>query len=207
MRYCLSIAFVYFGYDESDIINANFAYRSTWVDNQQDKNWWYKESKDSTAINDVWVCSVSHYDYMHRFNIEHTENAEKLTTQTKTIISQMISFAEAVIREFNEYQNGIVDEPEYIEKCKPLFEEISKLYFTETSLAIPPVKLHEWSQKCNNIASTIHDFTIFYGDAFMADRTAENRIQCMRMAIKRYYEDLQALGQGNQDHIIGLPIH
>ncbi len=68
-----NIVFSYFGYDESDIVNANYAYRTVWVDEKQDKGWWYKTTKDSRVIDGIYVVSISYYDMMHKFNAENTE--------------------------------------------------------------------------------------------------------------------------------------
>lgn len=193
-----NIVFSYFGYDESDIVNANYAYRAIWADDNQDKGWWYKTIKDSRVIDDIYVVSTSYYDIMHKFNAENTEDASNLIEHTKKIISGMINYAEQVIHQFNEYQNENINEAEFISYCTPLFKEISRLYFAETELGIPPVTIHEWSQRCSNIAATIHDFTLYYGDKCLTDRTADNRLQCMKRAIRRYQDDLRALDYDNK---------
>lgn len=201
-----NMIFMYFGYDISDIANANYAYRTIWVDDKQDRNWWYRASKDSAIINDINVIVIPYYDMMHKFNLDHTDDADHLVKQTKDIMGKMISNAELVICEFREYQNGSIDENEYIQHCTPFFEEISRLYFAQSELEIPPVELNEWSQKYSNIAATIHDFTLFYSEKFLKERTPENRIQCMKMAIRTYQDELQDLKKVEESsHLIGLP--
>jgi len=37
----INIVFGYFGNDETDLENDNYEYRTTWVDDTQDKQWWY----------------------------------------------------------------------------------------------------------------------------------------------------------------------
>jgi len=200
-----NIVFAYFGYDETDIVNANYAYRAIWADDKQDKSIWYKLTKDSCLVDNIFITTVSYYDMMHKFNLEHTDSAEELIGKTKEIISKLISSAELVIREFTEYQNEVIDEEEMVRRIQPLIREIDRLYFVEADLGIPPVELHEWSQKCSNIAATIHDFSLFYSERFLKDRTPENRIQCMKMTIKRYHDDLYSLSVADKEQLISLP--
>ena len=188
-----NIVFCYYGYDDTDIINNNYAFRTIWVDSTQDRNWWYKKTNESEIINDTQIVTISYYDIMRRFNINHTATSDKLIHRTKEIISSMINLAEKFIRNFAEVENEEATEEQFIQIIQPVLQEIEKLYFEESDLDIPPNDLHEWSQRCTCIAATIHDFCIYYSDKYITSRTSVNRKQCVKMTIKRYYQDLELL--------------
>lgn len=188
-----NIVFCYYGYDDTDIINNNYAFRTIWVDSTQDRNWWYKKTNESEIINDTQIVTISYYDMMRRFNINHTATSDELIHRTKEIISSMINLAEKFIRNFAEVENEEATEEQFIQIIKPVLQEIEKLYFEESDLDIPPNDLHEWSQRCTCIAATIHDFCIYYSDKYITSRTSVNRKQCVKMTIKRYYQDLELL--------------
>ena len=50
-----NIVWCYFGYDEDDMVDGNFVFHTTWVDDLQDKNWWYRKSKNSMIVNNVYI--------------------------------------------------------------------------------------------------------------------------------------------------------
>lgn len=195
----VNVAFLYFGYDDTDIANSNFAYRSIWADESQDRNGWYKQGKDSEVIDDICVIVLNEYNMMKRFTLEHTGNEAELRTATNAIVSRMITLAEQVISQFHEYQNGSFLETELIRRLTPLIQEINALYLETTELDIPPVSLHSWFQTCSDIAATIHDFYIYYSDRGIHTRTAENRKQCMNMTIKRYHRQLFKLQEAEKE--------
>ena len=188
-----NLVFCYFGLDETDMINANYLCHTTWVDETQDKNWWYRLNKNSEVIDDVHFNIHSYYESLKAFTEKHTATKEKLIAETRAIITRMVTLAEQIISLYNEFLNGAKSENDYKNDIAGITSELSKLYFAETNLDIPPHDLKEWSQLCSNLAGTIHDFTLYYGQNAFSKRTPENRKACMDMSIKRYYRDLEKL--------------
>lgn len=186
-----NIVFSYFGLDEDDIIEHNFICHTTWVDNTQDKTWWYRLYKNDEVINDIHFNMHSYYQSLKIFTQEHTALKDDLVKDTMEIMSQMITQAEKVIALYNEYLNEITSENVFIDEMSKIIPNIERLYFAETSLDIPPKDLKEWCQFCSNLSATIHDFTLFYGQNAFLKRTSENRIACMNMTIERYYQELE----------------
>lgn len=191
----VNVVFLFFGYDESDVQNSNFAYRAIWADGMQagNKGYWYNQSRNSKIIDDIWIEQTPHYDFMHKFNAENTGDETDLRQETDRIISRMISLAESVIAEFHEYQNEIYNEKEFIHKIRPFLEDINSLYIDETNLDLPPSHLRKWCQSCSSLAATIHDFFVYYDSRFLYRRTEQNRTQCMIVSIKRYHKELRKL--------------
>lgn len=188
-----NLIFCYFGLDETDIIRGNYICHTTWADDTQDKNWWYRMSKNCEIINGIHFNIHSYYQSLKAFTEEHTGTKEKLVADTRAIITRMVTLAEQVIAQFNELLNGTKNEEVFRNDIAGIIPEINKLYFEESNLDIPPNDLTEWCQLCSNLSGSIHDFTLFYGQQYFLDRTPENRKACMNMSIKQYYKDLEKL--------------
>lgn len=188
-----NIVFCYFGLDETDIVNHNYICWTTWVDNTQDKNWWYRLGKNCEVINDIHFNVCTYYKSMRAFTEEHTGTREQLISETRAIITRMVTLAEQLISLYNEFLNEAKDEDDFRNEISDISAELTKLYFAETDLDIPPNDLKEWCQCCSGLASTIQDLTLYYGHNKFEERTPENRKICMDMSIKQYYEDLEKL--------------
>lgn len=189
--------FCYYGRDETDIVNSNYLCHTTWVDDNQDKKWWYRVDKNSSIINNIHFNFYSYYENLRIFTEKNTGDKDSLMEKTKSIISNLIMLAEKVIGLYNEFLNGTKTEEELVDDIELLIPAIDKYYFAETELPISPIELKAWSQCCSNLAGTIHDFTLFYNKKYLAGRDCKNRIACMNMTINRYYEDLEALKRTN----------
>ncbi len=187
-----NLIFCYFGLDESDILNTNYLCHTTWADDSQDKKWWYRKNNNSEVINNIHFDISTYYQSAKAFIIVHTGEKETLISETCTIISAMITYAEQVISMFNEYLNCEITEEVFKYRISSVCAELNRLYFAETDLPIPPDELKTWSQACTNLASGIHDFTLYYGENCFASRTSENRKACMEFSIKQYYRNLEA---------------
>lgn len=188
-----NIIFCYFGRDEFDITNSNFLCHTTWVDETQDKNHWYKKYKHCEVINDVHFNYHTYYNNLKIFQEENTGDSNSLIPQTKEIMSNLISLAEKVIGIYNEFLNKTKSEDEFIQELNKLIPIIDKWYFAESELDLPPKELKNWGLACTGLAGTIHDFTMFYNEHGLTKRTFDNRIACMNITKERYFEDLEKL--------------
>lgn len=188
-----NIIFCYFGRDESDIINSNYICHTTWVDETQNREHWYRLCNDCEIIENIHFNIHGYYSSLKVFNDENTGDKNTLIIETKKIISELISLAEKVIGLYNEFINKTMNEQELVIAMEPLIHLIDKWYFAEGDLDIPPKEIKSWCQSCSNLAATIHDFTLFYNEQYLSSRTEKNRKECMNLTIKRYYFDLDQL--------------
>ncbi|EAE8633134.1 caspase family protein, partial [Listeria monocytogenes] len=183
----------YFGRDEFDITNANYICHTTWIDDSQDKSWWYRLSGNSEVINDIHFSFHTYYNALKIFQQENTDEDKSLISQTKEIIGNLISLAEQVIGIYNEFLNKTKTENEFIQELNKIVPIIDKWYYEETELDLPSKELKDWCSACTSLAGTIHEFTIFYNEHGLSKRTFDNRIECMNITRQRYYEDLEKL--------------
>jgi len=193
-----NIIFCYFGRDEFDITNSNYICHTTWVDEIQNKDWWYRLSGNCEIINDIHFNFHTYYKTLKIFQQENTGEENSLVSQTKEIISNLISLAEKVIGIYNEFLNETKTEDEFVQELSKLVPIIDKWYFAESELDLPPKELKNWCSACTGLAATIHDFTMFYNKHGLSSRTFDNRIACMNITKDRYYEDLEKLKSEEQ---------
>ena len=188
-----NLVFCYFGHDEADMIKCNYICHTTWVDDTQDKDWWYRKYKNTETINDIHFNFHSYYESLKTFIEARTGIKENLVIDTKEIISQMATLAEQVIVLYNEFLNGNKKEDKLITDIALLAPDIKRLYFDIGNLPAAPNEMEEWSQCCYALASTIRDLSLYYSDYYVQNRTPENRKACMDISIQQYYKDLEVL--------------
>lgn len=151
----------HFGYDEDDMISGNFFCRTTWVDDLQDKNWWYRTSKNTIFANGVHIDVNGSYDMIKSLK-DNNVNKDELISLTREYTNKLISTAEQYIMVFREYLNNTITEEQLINAVAPFNNQISVLFLKQSDLPIPPNELDNWSNIHTKIACTIHDFSLFY---------------------------------------------
>lgn len=184
-----NIIFAYYGYDETDMVNSSYAFRSVWVDKNQDKNHWYRTSEKSSVINDIWIEEYKTYSFIRKLTTDNTSDNETLIERTRSCMIKMIVAAEKFRSIYREYINRTTTEEDFINQTKDLSAEIRNLYFEQSDLPIASKDLHNWSTAYSLLASTIDDFVIAYDSN--TKRDSNNRKQLMDITIKRYNECLE----------------
>ena len=188
-----NIVWCYFGYDEDDMIDRNFFCHTIWVDDLQDKNWWYRKSENSMTVNNVYIDIHTSYEIIK--SLYHSENIDKdgLILQTRKYTSELISVGERYIKLYREYRNNTISEEQLIEAVASLNETISILYSKQSKLPVPPKELHDWANVHRQISCTIHDFSLYYSKQHLGTWPSKNRMFLMNTSIKRYETELELL--------------
>lgn len=188
-----NIIWCYFAYSEDDVSDGNFYCQTTWVDDKQDKNWWYKLTATSQVINGIHLNINRSYNVIKNMLHEEEIDVHDLVKKTRELTAQIVSAGEKYISHYREYRNNVISETELVDSVEELNETISALYFQQSDLPYAPKELREWSNAHTSIAGSIHDFSLFYNKRYMEKWKPENRIYLMDAAIKRYESDLEAL--------------
>lgn len=187
-----SIIWIFFGRDEYDMLSKTFICRTTWIDDNQDKEWWYKaNNKNTFIINNIHYQIFPYYESLKKLEKENMSGKESSIAQVKRILEELVTDAEEFISIYNEYRNGEYDEEEFVYKTKDLRKRITQYYLLSTDLDFPPKELYEWEKACMGLFGTIYDFSLFYNEYGMKQRDKKNRVSCTDSAIERYYEDLE----------------
>lgn len=188
-----NIIWCYFGYSEEDMIDCNFFCHTTWVDETQDKNWWYKDKKTAKVISGIHFEINDSYDAIKEFQKNISMSDEMLTLEIRRISASVINAAEKFIRIYREYRNGKISEDILIDAVEPIGQEIHALFMQESNLPYPSLSLHEWAMAHEELASTVYDFSLYYNKQFFNKWSAENKIYLMGESIKKYESVLENL--------------
>lgn len=187
-----NIVWCYFGYDEDDMVDCNFICHSTWVDDAQDKEYWYRTSKNAITAKGVHIDVHSSYELIKKLK-DNTLDKDELIQITRKYTANIISAAEQYIKVFREYINNTITEEELIDSVAPLNIEISKWFLKQSDLPIPPKELHDWAHIHTKLSCTIHDFSLFYDKKNLKTWKSENRKRLLQNAIKQYEMELEEL--------------
>lgn len=193
-----NVIFCYFGYSIEDMANNNYAFRANWVDDNQDRGYWYKKSKDAIVINDVIVYTNNSYSFLREYILNNTSDSETIVKNIRSCIYQMIELTETYIRQFREYKNNIITtEDELMDNVEKISQRIRKLYLEYTDLPIVPVELKNWESAYSNLAATIDDFCLCYDKNNKRD--SNNRFALTEQTIRRYYYDLEKIKEVDKE--------
>lgn len=191
-----NVVFYYFGYDEDDIVNSNFAYNATWVDDAQDKNEWYYMGENAKIKNNVYIQTNNAYKLIKTMQQSNMSDNEFIEL-TKKYTVEIIYAAEQYIKIFREYINNVICEEELVSRVEPIGKQISMLFFKHNDLPLAPRRLHDWSQKHDQIISTIHNFSLFYNQEYLDTWDYDRRKWLMKNAIMQYERELEMLKQAD----------
>ena len=72
-------------------------------------------------------------------------SVDELIQITREYTANLISAAEQYIKIFREYLNNTLTEEQLIDSVAPLNIEITKWFFKQSDLPIPPKELHDWA--------------------------------------------------------------
>ncbi len=188
-----NIIWCYFGYGEEDIIDCNFVCHTTWVDEAQDKNWWYREKKTAQNIGGIYFEINNSYDAIKEFTQNSGMRDEELIQEIRTISRNIINAAEQFIKIYREYRNGDLSEKDLIDAVDSIGCEIHALFIQEGNLPYPSLPLREWAVAHEQLAGYASDFSLYYNKRYLDKWTTESRIYLMGESIKKYESALDAL--------------
>lgn len=185
-----NIIYCYYGRDEFDLLKGNYLCKTTWVDENQNKEHWYRLNKNSELINGVHFDIFEYYKTLKSFMERNIGNRDRLISETELIMSNLINLAEKAIAFYLEFLNKVKTENELFDEFGIIIPEIKKSCLAKTELDISPIDLNSWNDSCDELAGAVYEFIWYYNKDNKLDRTSQNRVSCMDMAIKRYYETL-----------------
>lgn len=188
-----NIVWCYLGYSEEDMVDCTFACHTTWVDETQDKNRWYRDKKTAKVISGIYFEINDLYDTIKEFQQNTAMNDEMLIREIRRISTSIVNAAERFIRAYREYCNGELSEEDLINAVEPIGNEIHTLFMQEGNLPYPSLPLREWAVAHEQLASVVDDFYLYYNKRYLDKWSTENRIHLMGDSIKKYERALETL--------------
>lgn len=187
-----NIVWCYFGYDEEDVNEGNYIFRSTWVDENQDRNHWYRKTNNSTIIFDLKIEKFGSYELNKEIKNSNLDMHKQIQL-IRTATSKLIYNAEKYIAFFREYLNNTLTEDQFIKLVVPLNSSISKIFFEQSDFPKPGYDIYNWAFANSDLALTIYELTLFYKNKNLKIWDKEGRILQFSKTIKKYESDLEKL--------------
>lgn len=188
-----NIIWCYFGYSEEDIVDCTYYCHTTWVDETQDKTYWYSEKKTAREVAGIYFEINDLYDTIKEFQQNSVMSDEMLIQKIRTISTKIINAAEQFIKIYREYRNGELSEEDLIDAVESIGYEIHSLFMQEENLPYPSLSLREWAVAHEQLASAVSDFSLYYNKKYLSKWSTENRIYLMGSSIKKYESALDVL--------------
>ncbi len=188
------IIWCYWGYDEEDICYCTWAFRSTWVNDDQDKTYWYKENDKSKVMNNVLVITESHYDFVRSMRYSNIDEQEFIS-ETNQYMEDLINCARKYIQIYREGENGTISENDRRILLEPLSHKIAHTYYKLGNLPAFFISLQKWFDERFSIASYISDMALFYQGNNYNKWSNKDRDYLINKAISNYqiaYDALQS---------------
>lgn len=128
--------------------DSGYSFSTTWVDDLQDKKWWYRSSKNTVVAKGVHIDTHGSYELIKSLK-ENTISKDELIKTTREYTANIISAAEQYIKIFREYLNNTITEEQLIDMvfqvqikyvCSSVFIPLNHLINGGFScIPIPPI--------------------------------------------------------------------
>ena len=195
------IIWCYYGYDESDMTNNNYVCYTTWVDEYNNPEYWYKPNKYASFIEGVYFWVNPSYLVIKGLQ-RCTLGNEELIQKTRECTSNLVNIANQYIELFREFKNTTFPETVFVELVKPLNSECRRWYFIQSDLPVPPIELHQWAEAHTMLANTIIDLSLFYDKDNYDKWSADNKKWLLQNTISNYEKELEKLKRIDENPII-----
>lgn len=187
-----NIIWCYFGYDIDDMKLGQFLCRTTWVDESQDKDYWYKSNKNSVLIKDIHIEFYTFYKLLKEIQ-DIKIGKDELIKTTREYTKKLITLAEKHRSFFQEYLNNTLTETQLVNEFININDSIENLFFLQSDLPIPQSDIIDWAREHANLACIIHNFSLYYNKKYIDKWSSEQRKFLMKRTILDYEQALEKL--------------
>ena len=182
---------LFVAYDPTDIRNANWVCRTSWIDDDRVENMRPMPLDGDEAVYGIAI--KWNKDYLaHKDFIESYQGTkEEVLEGIQSLWTEMSRYANQAIAWFREFQAGRLSEQEMVSHIQSIEAAATDAYQMTGNLPIPPEDCAEFEQACQCLFGSIHDMFLYYTDNGLKTWPAENRKYLMASTIKRYEDDLR----------------
>ena len=189
----------YFGHDAEDIERSNhFAY-TIWAENGDLKKQYYRENRNSEVVDGIYIFWNSTYGLVK--DIQKTDTPqERILAVYEELAGQLMTKAEAFIRDFEEVENNTFSLEELKKDYGGWIRDVKVAYYKLTDTDPAPVERIRWAEAILDLAGWVTDMALFLEKDEEGDAPGETWM--IKHAISRYrrsLENLQNITERRQD--------
>lgn len=188
------VVWLFIAYDLDDIQNANWVYRTSWIDPSLPEDVSPLDLGGNEKLGDIEILWNDEYkSYKNVFEGFYDTKEEVLETN-KRILNEIVELAYKAIEYFEEYRNEKIPEEEFISKMQKMEPRVNELYRQSGNIPMSSTKdCEDYDQACQYIFATIHDMFLYYSKRGLEIWPKKNRDWLMQDAIRRYYSDSERI--------------
>lgn len=183
--------FAYFYPSDADIRHSNARWRLTWVDPFSNRDAFYGGS--GFLFNDCWLAEMASYEAIHRLLLENSIDSDYAKMLIESTINEADLIARGLFLQFDELQNGIINENEFISFVHEIACSIDDLMRRSSDFGFADGCHKKQLSLLVGLVGCLHDCKLFYTAKVFLARDGDNRKRCFFDARRRYDNDFRRL--------------
>jgi len=185
----------YFGHDVEDIERSNhFAY-TIWAGSEELKKQYYRENRNSEIVDEIYIFWNNAYGLVKEIQKTDTPQ-ERILAEYEELAGQLMTKAEAFIRDFEEVENHTFSLEELKRDYGGWSRDVKAAYYKLTDTDPAPVDQIRWAEAILDLAGWVTDLTLFLERDEEGDTSGETWM--IKHAISRYRRSLENLRNINE---------
>ena len=183
---------VYYGRDESDIINSlHFAY-TIWAADDETRRKYFRENKCAAVMAGIYVFENSSYDLLKKMQ-QPAKSREAFIADHRRLLAMIISLAEEFVYDLQEVANGTCTMEEMQERYGDWIRTVNRRFIQLSDEDVPPDDLHDWSEAIYELACRVSDMSLLLENRRGEGQVGEHEQWLIKNAVKRYHEAMENL--------------
>lgn len=183
--------FVYNNLD--DIPNVNWFCRGYWVSPNLDEKWHPREMKQNDHIEDIEIIWNDKYEIYRETYKSFSGIKSELIEYSDLLLEQIIPIAKTAIKKFDQFQNGKINENEFIEHMQKNHQYVRKLYSQSIERKSSTYECEDYLQKFDNLFAIVDNMFLYYSKEGMNEWSGERRNVMMKKEKDHFYEEFNEL--------------
>ena len=183
---------VYFGRDESDVINSlHFAY-TIWAADEEMQSKFFRENNNSSVQDGIYIFENLSYGMLKKMQ-ETTKTREEYIEDNRKLLALIVTLAERFVYDLQEVTNRMDTIENLQERYGGWISEVRRRYIKLSDEDVAPDDLHEWSEAIMDLAGWVTDMSVLLENERDGGVIGENEKWLIENAVTRYHESVDRL--------------
>ncbi len=185
------VIWCYFGHDDSDIINSRYFAYTIWAADDEMKERFFKENRNTSVVDDINIYQNTNYEIIRKMQ-EPTKTRAEFIESNKKLLALIVSMAERFVYDLQEVSNKTrTIESMHNDYCEWI-QAVQSRYIELSDEDVAPDDLHDWSEEIMNLAGWVCDLSILFEQS--GDDGMDGKEEWLiKNTIKRYHESMERL--------------
>lgn len=187
------VVWIFVYHNSDDIPKTNWFCRGYWVSPNLDQKWHPAKMKPNDQIEDIEILWNAEYESRREIYKSYSGNKNKLIQFSDSLLKQVIPIAKTATEKFDQFQNGKINENDFLEYMHKNRQIVSELYFQSGNIKFATYECKDYIQKCDNLFAIIDNMFLYYSKENMNTWSSESKKIMMKQEKDRFYKELNEL--------------